>query len=74
MDQESFVTSDPVLRASQDYGNPQISVNKNFIEHISSRPAIDVLRDIIQKFQDLEWLLSDIDSRYPDVGKPIICI
>ncbi|KAE8168559.1 hypothetical protein BDV40DRAFT_307227 [Aspergillus tamarii] len=62
IDQESWDTTDPAIRGNpyrvdgEEYECGERSDNENSFQHIPSRPAGDVLRDIIRWYRSLEIL------------------
>ncbi|KAB8207924.1 hypothetical protein BDV34DRAFT_223123 [Aspergillus parasiticus] len=60
IDQESWDTTDPAIRRNpdravdEDYECGERSVNENSFQHVPSRAAGDVLRDIIRWYRSLE--------------------
>ncbi|QMW44378.1 hypothetical protein G4B11_007798 [Aspergillus flavus] len=62
IDQESWDTTDPAIRGNadravdEDYESGERSANENSFEHVPSRPAGDVLRDIIRWYRSLDIL------------------
>jgi hypothetical protein len=59
IDQESGIgtSSDPVLRGSPAKGT---SANRNALEPSPSRPAIEALRDYMNRIASLEWPLGEV--------------
>ncbi|BDD60267.1 hypothetical protein MPDQ_006184 [Monascus purpureus] len=54
IDQEGWLSTDPALKGAPE--GKQTSKNRNSFEHIPSRPAGDVLRDIVRWYRELEEL------------------